>query len=68
MNTHVIAYLNNKLRALTADCIQNKVSWSKFESKTIDIGTRVENEIRFALGEEPIKRYDFELLFSAVGG
>lgn len=68
MNTHVISYLNNKLRVLTADCIQNKVSWNKFESRTIDIGTRVENEIRFALGEEPIKCFDFEPLFSEVGG
>lgn len=68
MNAHVITYLNNKLQKLTADCIQNKISWSKFESKTINLAIDVENENRFARGIKPVKCFDFEPLFSEVGG
>lgn len=68
MNTHVIEYLENKMKKLTTDCIQNKVSWKKFEIKMMDIAIETENEKRVAKGLKPCVCYDFEPLFSQVGG
>jgi len=68
MNTHVIAYLNNKLQKLTSECIQNKISWSKFELRTINLSIDIENENRTMRGMKPVKCFDFEPLFSVVGG